>query len=89
MLIGFNNDMAWSHTVSTAQRFSFFELTLDENDPFKYRYDDEFRDIEVNRRATHQQHLYDPGPRPSRQSRLVQPRARRMANRNGHALRDA
>lgn len=26
--IGFNNDVAWSHTVSTARRFTFFELTM-------------------------------------------------------------
>jgi len=46
--IGFNNDLAWSHTVSTAQRFSFFELKLLDDDPYKYRYDDEVRDIETN-----------------------------------------
>ncbi len=46
--IGFNNDVAWSHTVSTAQRFSFFELHLTDDDPYKYRYDDEIRDIEIN-----------------------------------------
>lgn len=46
--IGFNNDVAWSHTVSTAQRFGFFELDLLEDDPYKYNYDDEVRDIETN-----------------------------------------
>lgn len=46
--IGFNNDLAWSHTVSTAQRFSFYELDLLDDDPYKYRYDDEIRDIEIN-----------------------------------------
>jgi acyl-homoserine-lactone acylase len=45
VLIGFNKDVAWSHTVSTAQRFTFFELQLDPSDPFKYQYDDETRDI--------------------------------------------
>jgi acyl-homoserine-lactone acylase len=47
ILIGFNKDVAWSHTVSTAQRFTFFELELLPDDPYKYRYDDEVRDIEA------------------------------------------
>ena len=45
ILIGFNKDVAWSHTVSTAQRFTLFEVELDPSDPYKYRYDDELRDI--------------------------------------------
>lgn len=48
VLLGFNKDVAWSHTVSTAQRFTFFELHLLEDDPYKYEYDDEVRDIEAN-----------------------------------------
>lgn len=47
ILVGFNQDVAWSHTVSTAQRFTFFELELLPDDPYKYRYDDEVRDIEA------------------------------------------
>ncbi len=31
--IGFNHDVAWSHTVSTGLRFTLYELTLDPNDP--------------------------------------------------------
>ncbi|MGB5810221.1 MAG: penicillin acylase family protein [Polyangiales bacterium] len=46
--VGFNNDLAWSHTVSTAQRFSFFELELLDDDPYKYMIDDDVFDIEVN-----------------------------------------
>ncbi|MEM9728861.1 MAG: penicillin acylase family protein [Myxococcota bacterium] len=46
--IGFNQDLAWSMTVSTAQRFTLFELDLLEEDPFRYRYDDEIRDIETH-----------------------------------------
>lgn len=46
--IGFNNDLAWSHTVSTAQRFSFFELDLVDDNPYQYLYDGEVRDIETN-----------------------------------------
>ncbi|MBR9813054.1 hypothetical protein GYB61_04260 [bacterium] len=35
-LIGFNEHFAWSHTVSTAYRFTFFELTLAPGDPTSY-----------------------------------------------------
>lgn len=43
--IGFNNDVAWSHTVSTALRFTLYELTLDANDPLAYRYGQETRKL--------------------------------------------
>lgn len=46
--IGFNADMAWGHTASSAQRFGLFELDLVDDNPFQYRYDGEIRDIEVN-----------------------------------------
>ncbi len=46
--IGFNANVAWSHTVSTGQRFTLYEVTLVENDPMKYIYDDEERDILAN-----------------------------------------
>jgi acyl-homoserine-lactone acylase len=46
VLIGFNQNVAWSHTVSTARRFSIYEIELVDGDPMKYRYDDEERDIE-------------------------------------------
>lgn len=39
--IGFNRDVAWSHTVSTARRFAFSELTLDPQDPLAYMLDGE------------------------------------------------
>ena len=45
--IGFNKDVAWSHTVSTGRRFTLYELTLDPDDPLKYVYGDELRDIET------------------------------------------
>ncbi len=35
-LIGFNEHFAWSHTVSTAYRFAFYELTLVPGDPTRY-----------------------------------------------------
>jgi acyl-homoserine-lactone acylase len=39
--IGFNQHVAWSHTVSTARRFVVRELTLDPGDPTSYVYDGE------------------------------------------------
>jgi acyl-homoserine-lactone acylase len=44
-VIAFNRDLAWSHTVSTAQRFNFYELALNPNNPMQYLYDGEYRDI--------------------------------------------
>ena len=37
--IGFNKDVAWSHTVSTGKRFTLHELTLVEGDPTAYLID--------------------------------------------------
>jgi acyl-homoserine-lactone acylase len=45
VLIGFNEHFAWSHTVSTAFRFSFYELTLNPADPTQYLFDGEFVDM--------------------------------------------
>ena len=39
ILIGFNNAIAWSHTVSTARRFGFFEYDLDPADPTRVMID--------------------------------------------------
>lgn len=39
VLIGFTDNFAWSHTVSTAYRFTLYELTLDPTDPTKYMYE--------------------------------------------------
>lgn len=50
--IGFNKDVAWSHTVSTAKRFTLYQLNLVAGDPMKYIYKNsdgalEQRDIEA------------------------------------------
>lgn len=37
--IGFNHDVAWTHTVSTGQRFTLHELELAEGDPHSYLFD--------------------------------------------------
>ena len=44
--IGFNKDIAWTHTVSTALRFTVYELSLNPDNPMEYRYGDEFRPID-------------------------------------------
>ena len=36
--IGFNKDVAWSHTVSTAKRFTLYQLSLVNGNPMKYNY---------------------------------------------------
>ena len=50
--IGFNKDVAWSHTVSTAKRFTLYQLSLVNGNPLKYNYTTsagvtEQRDIQV------------------------------------------
>ena len=37
--IGFNQDVAWTHTVSTGKRFTLYELQLDPKDPTVYLVD--------------------------------------------------
>ena len=51
--IGFNKDVAWSHTVSTAKRFTLYQLELVNGDPMKYNYTNsdgvvEQRDIKMD-----------------------------------------
>jgi acyl-homoserine-lactone acylase len=45
--IGFTEKVAWSHTVSTALRFTMFRLDLDENNSMAYRVGDEVHNIET------------------------------------------
>lgn len=45
-VIGFNTDIAWTHTISTARRSTLYELTLHPDDPMRYRYGNGYRDIE-------------------------------------------
>lgn len=37
--IGHTDSIAWTHTVSTARRFGYYELTLDPSDPTRYMVD--------------------------------------------------
>jgi len=39
VMMGFNDNIAWTHTVSAARRFGLFQLTLDPTDPTRYLYD--------------------------------------------------
>ena len=45
--IGFNHDIAWSHTVSTGMRATLYKLELDPDDPTRYRYGDGYRNMET------------------------------------------
>ncbi len=45
ILIGHNETLAWSHTVSTAYRFTPFELKLIPGLPTKYLYDGQIREM--------------------------------------------
>lgn len=43
--IGFNQHLGWTHTVSQAKRFTFYQLELDPTNPLRYRYDGDYRDM--------------------------------------------
>ncbi|MBU0785243.1 MAG: penicillin acylase family protein [Gammaproteobacteria bacterium] len=45
VLIGFNEHVAWSHTVSTAYRFTFYQLQINPSNPTQYMYDGEMVDM--------------------------------------------
>ena len=44
--IGFNEDIAWSHTVSTGTRFTLYQLALVAGNPTAYMYDGQVRNME-------------------------------------------
>lgn len=45
VLIGFNQHLGWTHTVSQGKRFTLYQLELDPNDPLRYRFGDSYRQI--------------------------------------------
>ena len=45
--IGFTQRVAWSHTVSTALRFTMFRLDLVPGNPMAYRLGDDVHNIEA------------------------------------------
>ena len=48
-LISFNENLAWSHTVSVSRRFTLYELTLKDGDPLTYIKAGEERPITIER----------------------------------------
>jgi acyl-homoserine-lactone acylase len=48
VLIGHTDNLAWSHTVSTAYRFTPFQEVVNPADPTQYLYDGQFRDMEAD-----------------------------------------
>ncbi|MEE4204438.1 MAG: penicillin acylase family protein, partial [Halieaceae bacterium] len=44
--IGFNEQVGWSHTVSNSKRTVIYQLTLDPQNPQRYRWKDNWRDLE-------------------------------------------
>ncbi|HEV3428621.1 MAG TPA: penicillin acylase family protein [Paraburkholderia sp.] len=47
IVIGFNRDVAWTHTVSTARRFGIFELKLVPGHPTQYLYDGRVQSLDA------------------------------------------
>ncbi len=45
VLIGFNDNLAWTHTTSTSNQFTVYKLKLSENDSLSYKYDDTEKQI--------------------------------------------
>lgn len=45
VLIGFNQHLGWTHTVSQSKRFTLYQLTLEEGNPLSYRYGTGFRNL--------------------------------------------
>lgn len=45
--IGFNKDIAWTHTVSTALRSTLYRLDLDPENPYNYLYDGESKPLDA------------------------------------------
>lgn len=49
VVIGFNDQLGWTHTVSQSKRFTLYQLTLDQTDPTRYIYDGEPREMTTKR----------------------------------------
>lgn len=47
IVMGFNRNVAWTHTVSTARRFGIFELKLVPGHPTQYLYDGRVQSLEA------------------------------------------
>ncbi|ASP37588.1 acyl-homoserine-lactone acylase [Bacterioplanes sanyensis] len=45
VVIGFNQQLGWTHTVSQSKRFTLYQLQLDPNDATRYRYGNDYREM--------------------------------------------
>jgi acyl-homoserine-lactone acylase len=45
ILIGFNENVAWTHTVSQSKRMTLYTLTLDPENPLRYSFAGEYKDM--------------------------------------------
>jgi acyl-homoserine-lactone acylase len=45
VVIGYNQNLGWTHTVSQSKRFTLYQLELDPADPLRYRFDGEYREL--------------------------------------------
>jgi len=45
VMIGFNDHLAWSHTVSTASRFTFYKLSVNGANPTQYTYNGQWENM--------------------------------------------
>lgn len=45
VLVGFNKDIGWTHTVSQAKHLTMYQLQLDPANPLRYSYDGEYCDM--------------------------------------------
>lgn len=45
LLIGFNKNLGWTHTVSQSKRYTLYQLSLDPANPRRYLYDGGYRDM--------------------------------------------
>jgi acyl-homoserine-lactone acylase len=45
VVIGFNDHLGWTHTVSQSKRFTLYQLELDPADATRYKFDGSYRDM--------------------------------------------
>ncbi|MEI7894466.1 MAG: penicillin acylase family protein [Myxococcales bacterium] len=51
VLMGFNEDLGWTHTFSASTQTTLYQLALDPANPFRYKYGSDYRDI-TSRKVT-------------------------------------
>lgn len=52
VVVGFNQNLGWTHTVSQSKRFTFYQLELDASDPTRYKYSPDGQTEEVRDMTT-------------------------------------